>query len=148
MYGTLEINTIASFLFTNSHFKNIELKSSFRCGSPSFIWFLFPPWAWLLSGMQISFTNLWRAVDLRTLSIRETLGLVTESPGLITEEKGETCWFSGSYVQPRVVVRCFRVPLDHLLRFHTVPKCEVPFVEGTYFLEQTCSVIYLFIFSF
>ena len=47
------------------------------------------------------------------------------------------------------VVTCFRIPLwrkvQRRFRFHTIPRCEVPFVEGTYFSSKrvrsflTCS---------
>ena len=38
--------------------------------------------------------------------------------------------------------------INHLLRLHKIPKWKVPFVEGTYFLEQTCYVISNFFISF
>ena len=123
-------------VFTNSLFKDIELKSPFRYGSPSFIRFLFPLRSWLLPEMQISSTNLCRVADIQALSIDGISGGGTEE-----RESLPVGLFVG--MSTRVVGRCFWVftameegsKIDYLFRFHTIPKCEVPFVEGTYFLE-------------
>ena len=125
---TFEIKTITSFYFANSRFKNIELKSWFRCGSPFFIWFLIPPRAWLLPRMQISSTNLIRAVNLRVLSFGETPELVTESRRVVLKRGRVYLLIFGVLCPLRMAISCFSLPLDHLLRFHTILKCEVAFV--------------------
>ena len=64
------IHMYVQYNFTNCHFEGIELKSRFWCGSPFFIWFLLPPRAWLLPGMQISSINFVRT--LSTLNWRNS----------------------------------------------------------------------------
>ena len=78
------------------------------------------------------------------------------TPGLVTEERGciSTC-HRGAMTSPggrqmfSDTVMAEGSKTDHLYRFHTIPKWELPFVEGTSFQEQTCSIIsYSFIFFF
>ena len=64
------------------------------------------------------------------------------------KERVYTRWSLGCYVQPRGVVRFFPLLLDHLLRFHTIPKCGVPFVTGTYFWSKRVRSFLFRLFSF
>ena len=59
--------------------------------------------------MQIYSANLWRAADLRAVSISETPELVRESPGVLLKRGRVYLLFLGLLCPPRVVVRCFRV---------------------------------------
>ena len=121
----------------------MKLKSSFRRGSPSFVWFLFPPRAWLLPRMQISSTNLWRAADLRALSIAETPGWWRKRGhrGVMSTPGGRQVFSDPVLAEGSNT--------DRLFRSHTISKCEVPFRGRRVLLEQTCSIwSYSFIFLF
>ena len=71
--------------------------------------FSFLPRAWLLLGMQISSTNLWWVADTRALSIDRISGAGNRRGGEYT------CWSLFFWMSTQVVIRCFRIPLDHLL---------------------------------
>ena len=76
---TFDINTIISFYFTNSHFKDFNSSPTFLCGSPFFIFFLLPLTSLNSSGDENLFhqsRNYSRTFDFSPLT--ESLGVVTE----------------------------------------------------------------------
>ena len=99
---------------------------------------------------QIACNNFWRATDLRAISIGETPGLVTESPGLILKRGRVYVLVSSSGCllgwPPDVFLDIYR----YGGRFKDRPSVPIPYspeVRSTVcarhvLLEQTCSVIY------
>ena len=131
VYLNFEILTTTRFLFTISYFWDVKLKSPFRYGSPSCTGFLFPPRAWLLPGMQNFFHQ--------SLTSRGPPHFLhwRNSGADNGRESVYTCCSSECYVHLGWSSDVFGyLPLamaegsktDHLFRFHSTPKCEIPFV--------------------
>ena len=126
----------------------MKLMSPFRCGSPSSIWFLFPPRAWLLPECKF----LPPICDGR----EHLSSLHWLNSGVGNEREGVYLLVTFSVLCPLgwssdvfgYLPLWRKVQRDHLFRFHTIPKWEVPLVEGTYFWSNVFGHLLLVYFLF
>ena len=139
-YWNVDIHTITSFCFTNSHFWDMKLKSPLCCGSPSFIRFLLPPQARILPEMKISSANLWRIRESATSLHWWNFGLFKWISGGVTEERESLP--AGLRGVMSTLNDCKLFP------FTVRPSASIQFRSAKYPLckartfEETCSVIY------